>query len=75
VVERFTQIGLDGVISTKLDEAIGFGVILSSLQKAGVRLSYLTTGQGVPDDIEPGQASRVAELILNPKAAGSFGGL
>ena len=64
VVERFSCLGIDRVIFTKLDEAIGFGVILTSLNKAGARLSYLTTGQDVPDDIEVGQASRVAGLIL-----------
>jgi len=67
VLERFSTLGVDRVIFTKLDEAIGFGVILNSLQQAGARLSYVTTGQDVPDDIEVGDASRVAGLILGEK--------
>jgi flagellar biosynthesis protein FlhF len=64
VLERFGHLGVDRVIFTKLDEAVGFGVILTSLQKAGARLSYVTTGQDVPDDIEVGQVTRLAELML-----------
>ena len=45
-------------------EAIGFGVILSCLQRANAGLSYVTTGQDVPDDIEVGESRRLAELIL-----------
>ncbi len=63
-IERFRGVGVDRVIFTKLDEAIGFGVILTCLQKANARLSYLTTGQDVPDDIEVGEPGRLAELIL-----------
>jgi flagellar biosynthesis protein FlhF len=72
VVERFSGLGIDRVIFTKLDEAVGFGVMLSSLQKAGARMSYLTTGQDVPDDIEVCRPSRVADLILgSPEKTGS----
>ena len=69
VLERFSVLGIDRVIFTKLDEAIGFGVILNSLQEAGARLSYVTTGQDVPDDIEVGNASRVVDLILGAPRA------
>ena len=70
VLERFGDLGIDRVIFTKLDEAIGFGAILTSLQKIKARLSYVTTGQDVPDDIEVGQAARIAELILGGKLSG-----
>ncbi|HUU83364.1 MAG TPA: flagellar biosynthesis protein FlhF [Phycisphaerae bacterium] len=71
VLERFGDLGVNRVIFTKLDEAIGFGVILTSLQTAGAQLSYVTTGQDVPDDIEVGQATRVAELILGESPDGA----
>lgn len=64
-MQRFAPIGVNRVIFTKLDEAIGFGAILSCLHKANAKLSYITTGQDVPDDIEVGRAGRVAELIIN----------
>lgn len=64
-IERYRDLKPNRVIFTKLDEAIGFGVILTCLGKAEARLSYLTTGQNVPDDIEVGRGRRVAELIVH----------
>ncbi len=63
-IERFSKLGARRLIFTKVDEAVGFGVILNVLKQADVRLSYLTTGQAVPDDIEIGSASRVAQMIV-----------
>ena len=63
-IERFSEVGVDRVIFTKLDEAIGFGVIITCLEKANAKLSYVTTGQDVPDDIEVGVGRHLAALIL-----------
>ena len=68
-IDRFRDVGVDRVIFTKLDEALGFGVILACLQKVDARLSYVTTGQDVPSDIEVGEGSALAELILRSRAA------
>jgi flagellar biosynthesis protein FlhF len=62
--EKFAVLGPRQVIFTKLDEAVGFGVIVNVLHNLNLRLSYLTTGQSVPDDIEPATAHRIAQLIL-----------
>jgi flagellar biosynthesis protein FlhF len=70
-IERFSEIGVGRVIFTKIDEAIGFGVILTCLQKANARLSYITTGQDVPDDIEVGEGRFLAELILRENTESS----
>lgn len=63
-IGRFSEVGIDRVIFTKIDETIGFGVMLNCLHKAGAALSYLTTGQGVPDDIEVGGEGLLADLLL-----------
>jgi flagellar biosynthesis protein FlhF len=63
-IERFSPLGFERVIFTKLDEAIGFGVILNCLQKVKARLSYVTTGQDVPHDIRVGESSLLASLVL-----------
>lgn len=63
-VERFTPVGAGHLVFTKLDEAVGLGVMLNVLHTVKLKLSYLTSGQAVPDDIESGSAARVAELIL-----------
>jgi len=62
--EKFHQLGVDRVIFTKLDEAVSFGVVLSVLNKLQVSLSYITTGQDVPEDIEVGNGRRMARLLL-----------
>ncbi len=67
-VERFGALGAGHVVFTKLDESVGFGVMLNVLRTVGLRLSYLTNGQAVPDDIEIGSGSRVAQLILSGAA-------
>ena len=66
-IDRFNEVGIDRVILTKLDEAIGFGVILTCLEKAKAKLSYVTTGQDVPDDIAVGEGKTLAELILGER--------
>ena len=62
--EKFKTLGVDRVIFTKLDEAISFGVVLSVIRKLDASLSYITTGQNVPDDIEVGNGQRLAKLLL-----------
>jgi flagellar biosynthesis protein FlhF len=63
-VERFSAIRTDRILFTKLDEAVSFGVLLTVARKVNKRLSYVTTGQEVPHQIEPGRADRLAELVL-----------
>ena len=63
-LRRFTAIGANRVIISKLDEAVGFGVILNCLKDAEARLSYVTTGQNVPQDIEVGRGAHLAKLIV-----------
>jgi len=63
-VERFAVVQVDRLIFTKLDEADSLGGVLAVLGLSSRPLSYLTTGQAVPDDIEPGDRKRLARLIL-----------
>lgn len=62
--EKFGALGVDRIILTKLDEAISFGVVLSVLRKVDASISYITTGQDVPDDIEIGNGRRIAQMLL-----------
>jgi flagellar biosynthesis protein FlhF len=55
---------VDRIIFTKLDEAVSFGVLLNVARKVNKRLSYVTTGQEVPHQIEPGTPGRLAALVL-----------
>lgn len=63
-MDKFGNVRVDRVIFTKIDEAAKVGVVLNTLRKMNKSLSYITTGQGVPDDIEVGHGRRLAQLIL-----------
>lgn len=63
-VERFAHVRTDRVIFTKLDEAVSLGVVLNVVRRVNKQLSYITTGQEVPHQIEPGCSNRLAQLIL-----------
>ena len=56
---------MDKIIFTKLDEAVHVGVVLNVARKVNKVLSYVTTGQDVPDDIEVTKGRRLAQLILS----------
>jgi flagellar biosynthesis protein FlhF len=62
--EKFGGLRVDKVICTKVDEAAQLGVLLSVCRKLNRGISYITTGQDVPDDIEATQARRLAKLIV-----------
>ncbi len=55
---------MTSIMLTKLDEAAGMGTLLSIARRIPLPISYLTTGQDVPDDIEPATAGRIARLVL-----------
>lgn len=68
-IERFADVRVDKIIFTKLDEAAHVGVMLNVVKKVNKSLSYVTTGQDVPDDIEVGRGRRLAQLILGKSMA------
>ncbi len=64
-IERFSVVGPNRVIFTKLDEAVNFGVLVNVTRSLSASLSFVTTGQEVPDHIEPSQSDRLARLVLD----------
>jgi len=73
-IDRFEPIGIDRILFTKLDEAVGFGLILSVVKQVNAKLSYMTTGQDVPDDIELSSGRRLAQLILGSESLSGVAG-
>lgn len=61
---RFGAAGASRVIFTKLDEAVGVGVMLDVLRMVKRSVSYVTTGQNVPHDIEVGRSDELARMIV-----------
>ena len=61
---QFDLLAVDRIIFTKLDENATYGTILNHLAQIKRPLSYLTTGQKVPEDIEVATKERVISLVL-----------
>ncbi|MFM9958296.1 MAG: flagellar biosynthesis protein FlhF [Phycisphaerales bacterium] len=62
--QAFANVGPTHLIFTKLDEAVSFGVLINIVRHVNAKLSFVTTGQEVPDHIEHASAPRLAGLIL-----------
>ncbi|HNT33947.1 MAG TPA: flagellar biosynthesis protein FlhF [bacterium] len=74
VITRFELVPLSSLIITKTDESNSFGAIASLLKEVSLPVSYLTTGQNVPEDIEKATPDRLARLfVLGLNEAGRTG--
>ncbi len=65
VVEAFTPVGIDRLAFTKIDESVAFGGLVSTAYALGKPLSYLTTGQSVPDDIREADPRAIAKSLID----------
>ena len=64
IMNKFSQVSPDRVIFTKIDETGSLGMIVNLLNDNRYSLSYITTGQSVPDDIESASSEVLANLLL-----------
>ncbi|WP_413701318.1 flagellar biosynthesis protein FlhF [Psychromonas sp. KJ10-10] len=64
-IDHFKRIPLAGCILTKLDESIGLGELLSVTMQHSLPISYITTGQRVPEDIEIATVESLISGTLN----------
>ncbi|MEA4969066.1 MAG: hypothetical protein VB051_00895 [Candidatus Pelethousia sp.] len=62
IVKEYENIGPYRVVVTKLDESGSYGAAVNLCQASGQPLSYITTGQNVPEDI---CRARVDEIIAS----------
>ena len=62
--DRFKIFNYDRIILTKVDECNHFGSLYDVLAEIGKPVSYVTTGQNVPKDIEEANPERLAKMIL-----------
>lgn len=62
---KFHPISIDRLLFTKLDESVYYGMIYNVMKKTNKAVSYFTTGQKVPEDIELAEVERLVDLILN----------
>ena len=64
IVANFKCCNPTSVLFTKIDETRQYGAMLSVLAESGLPMSYLSTGQNVPDDICLASPGVMANLIL-----------
>ncbi|WP_046215376.1 flagellar biosynthesis protein FlhF [Paenibacillus wulumuqiensis] len=64
ITNHFSKYPLDKVIFTKADETGSYGALFNLLQDHPLRLSYMTNGQNVPDDLLMPSPDFLANLLL-----------
>lgn len=64
ILENFKDLQPTNLILTKLDETSSFGSMISLLSRCKKGVSYVTTGQNVPEDIMPASPAKLARLLF-----------
>jgi flagellar biosynthesis protein FlhF len=64
IVEGYRVLNYNSIIVTKLDETSTYGSLLNILSYGKKPLSYVTTGQNVPDDIRCLNCEELVNLIM-----------
>ena len=67
IFERFSQVGVDKVIFSKLDESTAIGGLVEVADKYNKGISNITFGQDVPSDIEEAVAQKIALLAIGDR--------
>lgn len=64
ITAKYQRVKYDALLFTKLDETTSYGSIYNIAKATGKPLTYITTGQNVPDDIEAAEPMMIAKMIL-----------
>ena len=62
---NFGSLRCQSYIFTKVDESEKCGSLINQIMKHRLPISYFTTGQNVPEDIEKANKEKIFNLILN----------
>jgi flagellar biosynthesis protein FlhF len=63
-IDRFEVFAPSKLIFTHIDETSSLGAIVSESARTGKPVSFLGTGQQIPEDIEPATVGRLLETVL-----------
>lgn len=67
IQDDFRDLGASNLIVTKLDETACYGGMISLLSQLKKGVSYVTTGQNVPEDIQPATPAQLARLLFEKR--------
>ncbi len=65
-VDRFSSLGLDRTLITKIDECTTLGILLDLQIHNRLPFSFVTNGQRVPEDILEADTTTIINLIMSP---------
>lgn len=68
IVATFGRLPITKLLFTKLDESKSFGCIVDAYLKHKLPLSYFSTGQKVPEDIEVATSRKLASMVVKESA-------
>jgi flagellar biosynthesis protein FlhF len=63
MIRQFSVLALHSLLFTKLDESGSLASLFNLAVRSATPLSYLTTGQRVPEDVEVATAERIIDLV------------
>ncbi len=63
-LHRHAHIQPNRLVLSKIDEVRGLGELFPVLRQTKLPMSYVTTGQNVPKDIEPAATTRIAAFMI-----------
>ncbi|MGE5473469.1 MAG: flagellar biosynthesis protein FlhF [Ignavibacteriales bacterium] len=64
IIKSYSFIENYKLLFTKIDETSSYGIILNVREMTGRSLSYVTTGQSVPEDIEIINVDKISKILL-----------
>jgi flagellar biosynthesis protein FlhF len=64
IIETFGTLPITKLLFTKLDESRSFGSIVDTCLKHKIPLSYFSTGQKVPEDIEVATSRKLVGMVV-----------
>jgi flagellar biosynthesis protein FlhF len=68
VASQFVKYGVNQLLLTKFDETESFGAIINLIKDFTFRISYITCGQTVPDDIRTYDPEDIVRRLLGDQA-------
>ena len=71
VVDRFSIFRPRRLLFTRLDETQTFGPILNETARSGWPVSFVCSGQQIPEDLEPATRERLVSLLVGELVGGA----
>ena len=63
-IDRYKFFQPAKLLFTRLDETDRYGALVSESARRSLPISFLSTGQQIPDDLEPATQARLVELVF-----------